>query len=459
MKFYTRLLYIVVLSMVFTSCVSVKKGESVILRDAVPPAGYSPVFITQAKAFEPATVTKPELEISWIEAKQFESNVKFFLHLTEEQKTYLLGASDKINSKFWCGAYLTFEGKRQPVNFKLSEINNSSQRKNAVAIAMDHSGSMGNERAKIVQGAISKLIENKRDQDAMSLIRYDHRIITKVPLTNSKQQLLANNPQNGLEGFNGFTAIVDAAEEGVKQLSGKGYDNNTLVIFTDGFDNSSNSTPDSLINHALMKNVKIFGVDFGENINEDYVKNLALGTGGRYNRIYNRNEFDLLFQDLYYRLNNAYVLEVETDYYGPHFIEINLCLPNDTIVATASFDNTPDIGQISLLAVNFDFNKSSIKGESKKSINKLLKLMKQLPASEVELRGHTDSLNATGDANYNIKLSQTRADAVRAELIKNGIDQKRIKSIGFGDSRPLADNQTEEGRSKNRRTEFVLIKK
>ena len=67
--------------------------------------------------------------------------------------------------------------------------------------------------------------------------------------------------------------------------------------------------------------------------------------------------------------------------------------------------------------------------------------------------GHTDNV---GSASANLKLSQQRADAVRLQLIKNGVNPKNITSIGYGDAKPIADNATAEGRELNRRTEIEV---
>ena len=85
--------------------------------------------------------------------------------------------------------------------------------------------------------------------------------------------------------------------------------------------------------------------------------------------------------------------------------------------------------------------------------------MKAMPTLKIELRGHTDSTNSTGDPDYNVTLSQQRADAVRNELIRRGINGSRIQSIGFGEAMPVATNTTPEGRAKNRRTEFVIVER
>lgn len=102
----------------------------------------------------------------------------------------------------------------------------------------------------------------------------------------------------------------------------------------------------------------------------------------------------------------------------------------------------------------FDFDSYTLKTESKSELDKLLIFLTDNPNLQIEIRGHTDN---TGSGEYNKKLSENRALAVVAYLINNSIDSKRITSSGYGDTQPIADNNTEDGRALNRRTEFKVI--
>ena len=82
--------------------------------------------------------------------------------------------------------------------------------------------------------------------------------------------------------------------------------------------------------------------------------------------------------------------------------------------------------------------------------------MKENPDIKIEVRGHTDS---TGEEEYNQKLSERRADSVIEYMIKNGISPERLNSVGFGEKKPVASNDTEEGMQLNRRVEFEILKK
>ena len=103
----------------------------------------------------------------------------------------------------------------------------------------------------------------------------------------------------------------------------------------------------------------------------------------------------------------------------------------------------------------FDTDKYDLKPESAEELLQLVELMKMNPKMEVMITGHTDN---QGAADYNVKLSENRAASVVAYLVKAGIASARLKWKGYGDSRPAAANDTEEGRAKNRRIELVIVK-
>jgi OOP family OmpA-OmpF porin len=103
------------------------------------------------------------------------------------------------------------------------------------------------------------------------------------------------------------------------------------------------------------------------------------------------------------------------------------------------------------LDVKFDFNKSDVKESSQADIKSLADFMKQYPQTTTTVEGHTDAI---GSDAYNQGLSERRANAVRDVLVnQHGIDSVRVSSVGYGESRPVADNGSESGRAINRRVE------
>lgn len=110
---------------------------------------------------------------------------------------------------------------------------------------------------------------------------------------------------------------------------------------------------------------------------------------------------------------------------------------------------------IQLKNIFFDTDKAELLPRSYVELNKLLTLMQENPTMVIEIRGHTDS---QGEHDYNIYLSRKRAKAVVEFLNQNGINRSRTRYKGYGNTQPIATNQTEEGRQKNRRVEFLIIK-
>jgi len=102
--------------------------------------------------------------------------------------------------------------------------------------------------------------------------------------------------------------------------------------------------------------------------------------------------------------------------------------------------------------INFDVNKATIKPESMGTLNMIVQVMKDNPEIKFEVGGHTD---ADGADDYNLKLSQQRADAIKDQLIKMGIDASRLSAKGYGETKPISDNTSIEGKANNRRVEFV----
>ena len=111
---------------------------------------------------------------------------------------------------------------------------------------------------------------------------------------------------------------------------------------------------------------------------------------------------------------------------------------------------------VTLEPIYFDFDKSTIKPVSYPILDQVAKVMSERPGVTVRVEGHTDSV---GTDAYNPKLSERRAHAVVRYLIGKGIDTARLQAIGFGEARPIATNDTAEGRARNRRTEFHIINK
>jgi OOP family OmpA-OmpF porin len=112
--------------------------------------------------------------------------------------------------------------------------------------------------------------------------------------------------------------------------------------------------------------------------------------------------------------------------------------------------------------VFFKFDSDELVSDSKTELNKLFTLLSNNPTIKVEIQGHSDS---KGNDNYNLNLSQKRAESVRKYLIKKGIKETRVTAVGYGEKKPIAKNENsdgtdnEEGRALNRRIELKILSK
>ncbi len=104
--------------------------------------------------------------------------------------------------------------------------------------------------------------------------------------------------------------------------------------------------------------------------------------------------------------------------------------------------------------IHFETGTANLTGQSKMYLDKVVTTLKSMPTLRIRVEGHTDSM---GDDAANLRISQQRADAVRSFLISMGVPADRLEAVGYGETRPIASNQTAEGRARNRRTAFEVI--
>ncbi len=111
------------------------------------------------------------------------------------------------------------------------------------------------------------------------------------------------------------------------------------------------------------------------------------------------------------------------------------------------------------LVIRFDTDKSNIKGDYNAKLQEILDFMNKYPEASLEIEGHTDSVNSD---KYNQDLSERRANEVKNDLVKRGINPARLSAKGHGEKRPIASNKTANGRQENRRvtaTSSYVVKK
>jgi len=153
-----------------------------------------------------------------------------------------------------------------------------------------------------------------------------------------------------------------------------------------------------------------------------------------------------------------YGITVKADNYLFHSENINFPktysykeINKDILLKSISVGN-----KIVLNNIFFDFGKATLRSESKMELDRLTKLLNDIPTLKIEISGHTDNV---GTQEANVKLSRERAKSVVDYLIENHISTERLKFEGYGFSQPIAPNDTEENMQLNRRTEFKILSK
>jgi len=169
---------------------------------------------------------------------------------------------------------------------------------------------------------------------------------------------------------------------------------------------------------------------------------------------YTKGKFKAYMDDT--RLINVPHLEINPTGITFEAGKANIYLKNIRIAkgGVKYYDRVLSEGKIIVNGIKFDVNKATLKPESMGPINRIYKLMEKNPNINFSVEGHTDS---DGNEASNLTLSKARGKAVMDKLISMGIASNRLKSNGFGESKPIGENVTPEGKANNRRVEFVKM--
>lgn len=332
-----------------------------------------------------------------------------------------------------------------------------------IVLTIDYSGSMRGVLDAIYSGT-EIFVDLKFPYDRIAISTFNREFDLKVPFSDNKQTIINLYKLKKEQGIGLFSAVFDAVMNNLKLFDNTPIEvPRVLVIFSDGDDNYSKKEIAEILQVANEKKVHIFSVAFGYS-KDDQLRYLAKYTGGRFYKAYSKEELISIFRDIYMSLRFYYLITYNPPkFWGYHKVRSYLDIPGriDSLYAEIDY-NTSDlmpwdkIGTAFTRPINFDFNKSDIKPESIPIIEEIVDVMLSNPKLKLEIQGHTDNI---GGVEFNLRLSEARALSVYNAIVERGVDSSRLRYRGFGFSRPVANNDTEEGRSKNRRTEFVVLAK
>lgn len=458
------------LALALVGCTSFKEKIKPLVTYQPPPGYKSPVYMTGTRSIDEADPSTMTAEVWRVNSDPYPDSVQLFVRvydsagrlITNLAPPYYRGADDY--RVIWSRLAEQIGDDGQPVaidRFTVREFSDQDGIPYELALALDYSGTMGS-NIDVLESAARAFVMLKRPQDRISIVKFDRTPQVNVPLTSVQSELLATLNGKGLAGYGGYSAVYSGVKLGADQIAGAPEAHpRAVVLFTDGEDNASSIAPAELFRYCRTNNIPVFTVAFGA-VNRDVLSDISSFTGGRFYQTHTPEELKAAFEDIYRSLRNYYLVTYKPLYkIGKHIVSLTLNPPrtgrqlgataiyntlrgDTTVIETEPFDNL----------VLFDYNQAVLRPDALEVVIAIADLMKAHPRLKIEVQGHTDSI---GGEEYNQKLSEARAQVVRMGIVARGIDESRVRARGFGMSVPIASNGTDEGRQRNRRTEFVIL--
>jgi VWFA-related protein len=463
-------------------------------------AKNKPLYITGKKPI--GQVTDPDglvLDVWKVESEDYPKEVRVFARVLDSSGNFISGMADPYYKgegtykRYWTGITQYLGGDTVEVKeYVVREYGDLDSLTYALALTLDHGGSMAGAIEYLLDAA-RMFVKMKYPNDRIAIAKFDKKITVERKLTADLRELDSALQNRDLKGYGLYTALYDAMKESITLLKSTNKDTpRALVLFTDGEDNASKTTDAELYAYARANNVRIFPVGFGY-VNDSTLKALAQYTGGKYYHVRSKSEFGAVFKDIYESLRNFYkITYLPTPHIGKTEIEItintrgadssdvsdsklvngsrknddndertnkNIKKPNEKKakgrIDKPLFTMLDSVNTVfSTTKIYFDYKKAEVRPESAPMLDAIAGALLNAPRIKIEVCGHTDNI---GGEEFNQRLSELRASAVVQALVERGVKAEHLRSKGLGLSQPVANNDTEDDRQKNRRTEFAII--
>jgi outer membrane protein OmpA-like peptidoglycan-associated protein len=430
------------------------------------PKGYvdiSPIQMIpmdSATFFSSTLIAKPQFELRLQYPRITPSKGYFSFQLSDN--TYFKYVKD-IDAKNIEYIKLISDDGRECIIDKYEFIKKNGQ-KRSFTFLLDHSGSMGDKRASLIQEALyyaiekNNLIDNISEYSIYKFSDINRLVVNSSNISEIKSHLV---PTIGLSGFGGGTAVKDALIKAIDDMVQ--FNKNEfklLVLFTDGDSNSDSSqiAMSDVLKKAVENNINIVSIAFGSYLNVDYLRDIAKYSGGNLYHIYKPEEFDVLFDNIFKDVDVSYDLSFVPCNFGSE-ITLEMKLKSDTshYVGRTIFRIPFSEGYTIDLNILFDNNNFKISDQYHERLNDLVNIMKNNPALEINIEGHTDK---SGNEKANLLLSENRAKSVKEYLVSKGVESTRIQTLGYGSTRPSFEYVDGSNvNPNNRRIQVVISKK
>jgi flagellar motor protein MotB len=433
-----------------------KLAEKAIEKDATPPSTY-----LQCK--KPVPVVAKDLKTTNLSAYTLESyNARITSNEGSISYTFYdpisNGYINEINKKSIVGIKILKDSLSCKVmNYKFTQTVQGKRSPMSIVFLLDHSGSMGDDRANIVQEALDSALSYKHPDDEITIIKFDNYVKNLITSKDKNQLRSFLRPTSGLTGFGYATAIQDAIKLGIDEQAKSTLKEKMIVLLTDGCENSSQVATDlvQLVTEAKKSKIIVNSIGFGQYVDAPYLSFISQETGGYFRQLFSRNEFSNVFNHAMYRVNNNFKVNFSPCMFGDSLkLVTQIKLGDSTFTNERYIFNSFSLGESIELNVLFDVDKFNIKKEYEPEIKSFIDFLKKYPNVQVEISGHTDS---DADEKHNQKLSQNRADEIKKYMVTKGIDVKRISTVGYGETIPKYPNDSPENKALNRRIEAKII--
>jgi outer membrane protein OmpA-like peptidoglycan-associated protein/uncharacterized protein YegL len=308
-----------------------------------------------------------QLFLNYKALELYHEKVGIQFHFTDYFGNFVQGVGNELFKKNWCNLIIeSSDGKiKQIDDFEVIENSVGDTMKTAIAVVLDHSGSIGADRAKKMQDGTLQLIKALRKEDALAIVKFDHNVGIESELSNDKDFLTKQLTMNGIGRFGGTSSLLDAINSGISLVNNAtDYPKKAVIVITDGFENSSYISKNELITRAIQSNVSLNVIHLGYEKNFDFLSGIAYHTEGQILTVFNRQDYKWIFTDLYKRLKNYYTIRFNTSLQGTYKVFAEVCLNKiSTQKLAIEFEYKPvDLDNVSLY---FDA-KDAFLGESRK---------------------------------------------------------------------------------------------
>ncbi len=428
------------------------------------------IYLNGTKAIDSADVNKLIYDIFRIEIDEYPDNLKIYARVYDSTGKFITNMADPYKNNDTITYFTSMRERLGKIykkrnveidSFKVREYGANDSIPYNIALTVDYSGSMDAILSAIFEGT-ELFISMKMKYDKIALTSFNKELDVKANFEQDTSRLLKLYRAKRNDGVGLFSGVFDAIKWNMDIFEGTSDSiPRVLVVFSDGDDNYSKSEVHDIIAQAKEQKIHIFLVAFGYS-KDKHLKAIANNTGGRFYKAYTKEQLVSIFRDIYMSLRYYYYITYKPPvFWGYHHVFAGLNAPGmqDSLIAEGNYDTSDlwkGVGDAFSRPILFEFDKSEILPESMYIIDEIVDAMMSRPQLRLEIQGHTDNV---GTEQYNQALSERRAKAVYDALIDAGIEERRLRYRGFGFSQPVAKNDTEEERAKNRRTQFVVIAK